>query len=228
MEACSPPWGGQGSQTRTPAAPGQGGSAPHGRTQPGSWRSATLGPGRGGKSGPGRLGLHWRGSGGWAGEPTSIMADAPRALLRAGQGRGGGLHARATGATTSPTRSTGSRRSGCCRGGLGRRCRAGGRRARPGQPLRDHRVLDRIRRHFRFQRTLRGCRSFSRSSRPRTAPSATDRPSRPRGGEDEFAFCGRNANSITNRCRTPGSSTPRQSGPGLFEAIAGLGEDLLN
>src|SRR5512142_2784578 len=65
-----------------------------------------------------------------------------------------------------------------------------------------------------FQRTLRGCRSFSRSSRPRTAPVATDRPSRPRGGEDEFAFCGRNANSITNCCRTPGSSTPRQSGPG--------------
>ena len=52
-------------------------------------------------------------------------------------------------------RSTGPQRSGCCRGGLGRRCRAGDRRARPGQPLRDHRVLDRIRRHFRFQRTLR-------------------------------------------------------------------------
>ena len=76
-------------------------------------------------------------------------------------------------------RSTGSWRAGCCRGGLGRRCRAGDRCARPGQPLRDHRVLDRIRQHFRFQRTLRGCRSFSRSSRPRTGPSATDRPSRP-------------------------------------------------
>ena len=76
-------------------------------------------------------------------------------------------------------RSTGPWRSVCCRGGLSRRCRAGDRCARPGQPLQDHRVLDRIRRHFRFQRTLRGCRSFSRSSRPRTGPSATDRPSRP-------------------------------------------------
>ena len=32
-------------------------------------------------------------------------------------------------------RSTGPRRAGCCRGGLGRRYRAGDRCARPGQPL---------------------------------------------------------------------------------------------
>ena len=53
-------------------------------------------------------------------------------------------------------RLTGSRRLGYFRGGL-----------------------DRHRRHFRFKRNSRGCRPFSRSSRPRTGPSATDRPSRP-------------------------------------------------
>ena len=37
---------------------------------------------------PGTAGASLAGLRGWAGEPTSIMADAPRALLRAGRGRG--------------------------------------------------------------------------------------------------------------------------------------------